>query len=91
MKKIFIFIFIVICISLYFYPTYDEPWHNPDNWEVGRNGEPPKVHKENYKKQFTVLYSDYFSALNLFFNFINEEGFHIIQFGDCFNNARIQL
>lgn len=66
-------------------PSYDEPSHNLKNWEVGKNGTPPQIHVNRYNKDFKILYTDYFKAIGVFFDFTNENGFSLIQYGNCFD------
>ncbi|ROR97880.1 hypothetical protein EDC56_3547 [Sinobacterium caligoides] len=70
-----------------YFPSYAKPHHDPKNWEVGVNGEPPFIHQVDYNQSYTVLYSDYLKAIDLLFSFSNQEGFHTIQFGECFKNV----
>lgn len=70
-----------------FLPYYDEPHHDPKNWVVGHDGEPPNIHSVQYSQGFKILYSDYLKALDVVFSFANKQGFGEIQFGECFQNV----
>lgn len=78
-------IFILLTIYIYSSSSNGNPLHNPDNWVVGEYGEPPKIHEELFNETYTILYSDYISAINLIFDFKNERNFDVFNFTQCFN------
>ena len=80
---------LVLCFFVIdkFSSPYGDPFHDPKNWEVGENGEPPVVHGEDYNGKYTILYTDYLKAIDLLFSFSNENEFHTIRFGKCFKDV----